>query len=113
MWLDPHERTQQYGWSGDRQVAGSSDPERCIDAERNAGDTAMLAARTPAPPMMPQNQGMGPALIVKTNRMPVGNPKPIRKPAGATTRTQRPARTMRSAPSRPNTIGSQNGNANK
>jgi hypothetical protein len=27
--------------------------------------TAMLAARTPAPPLMPQNQGMGPALIVE------------------------------------------------
>ena len=27
---------------------------------------------------MPQNQGMGLALIVETNRMPVGNPKPIR-----------------------------------
>ena len=33
---------------------------------------ATLAARTPAPPLMPQNQGM-----------PVGNPKPIRKPASA------------------------------
>ena len=62
--------------------------------------TAMLAARTPAPPLMPQKQGMGPALIVETSRMPVGNPKPIRKPAGASTRTQRPARTTRSAPSR-------------
>jgi hypothetical protein len=73
--------------------------------------TATLAARTPAAPLMPQNQGMGPALIVETNHMPVGNAKPIRKPAGANTRTQRPARTTRSAPSRPNTIGDQNGNA--
>ena len=52
---------------------------------------ATLAARTPAPPLMPQNQGMGLVVIVETNRMPVGNPKPIRKPAGARTRTQRPA----------------------
>ena len=61
---------------------------------------ATLAARTPAPPLMPQNQGIGQLLIVETNRMPVGNPKPIRKPAGARTRTQRPARTRRFAPSR-------------
>jgi hypothetical protein len=32
---------------------------------------------------MPQNHGVGPVLITETNRMPVGNPKPIRKPAGA------------------------------
>jgi hypothetical protein len=32
--------------------------------------TAMLAARTPAPPLMPQNQGMGPVLIAETNRIP-------------------------------------------
>ena len=44
---------------------------------------ATLAARTPAALLMPQNQGMGPVLVVETNRMPVGNPKPISKPAGA------------------------------
>src|SRR5882762_7613966 len=43
--------------------------------------TATLAARTPAAPLMPQNHGVGPVLIAETNRMPVGNPKPIRKPA--------------------------------
>src|SRR3954447_23227445 len=59
--------------------------------------TATLAARTPAAPLMPQNHGVGPLLIADTKRMPVGNPKPIRKPAGASTRTQKPARTRRSA----------------
>src|ERR1700687_1846361 len=29
---------QQYGWSGDQEIAGSSDPERRIDAEGNTGD---------------------------------------------------------------------------
>ena len=36
MWLDREH--QQYGWSGDQEIAGSSDPERRIDAEDNAGD---------------------------------------------------------------------------
>ena len=29
---------QQNGWSGDQEIAGSSDPERRIDAEGNTGD---------------------------------------------------------------------------
>ena len=76
--------------------------------------TATLAARTPEAPLIPQNQGVGPVLMAETRRMPVGNPKPIRKPAGARTRTQRPARTKRPAPSRPaRSGGSQNGNADR
>ena len=61
--------------------------------------TATLAARTPAAPLTPQNQGVGPVLIALASRMPVGKPKPISRPAGARARTQSPARTGRSAPS--------------
>jgi hypothetical protein len=56
----------------------------------------------------------GEDLSPDTKRIPVGNPKPIRKPAEARTRTQNPARTKRSAPSRSTRSGgSQNGNANR
>src|SRR5215472_13252341 len=75
--------------------------------------TATLAARTPAAPLMPQNHGVGVVLIAETSRMPVGNPNPIRKPAGATTRTHKPARTRRAVPSSSTSSpGSQNGKAN-
>ena len=47
--------------------------------------TATLAASTPAAPLMPQNQGVGFLSIADTSRIPVGNPKPMRKPAGERT----------------------------
>ena len=62
--------------------------------------TATLAARTPAAPLMPQNQGVGRRSTFETKRIPVGKPNPMKKPAGVSTRTANPARIKRSALSR-------------
>jgi hypothetical protein len=45
--------------------------------------TAMLAASTPAAPLIAQNQGVGRGSIAFTSRIPVGKPNPRRKPSGA------------------------------
>jgi hypothetical protein len=105
---------QQHGGSSDQEVAGGSDPERRIDADGNAGCNGKASGEDSAAPLMPQNHGVGVVLIAETNRMPVGKPKPIRRPAGARTRTQTPARMRRSAASRSTRSGgNQSGNANK
>jgi len=65
--------------------------------EGNARDDGELAARTPAAPLTPQNQGRGPGLIAPASRMP-GKAKPITGRRGARQDTE-PGAKGRSAPS--------------
>src|SRR5437870_12636446 len=45
--------------------------------------TATVEARVPAAPLTPQNQAVGLRSIAEISLIPVGNPKPSNKPAGA------------------------------
>ena len=47
--------------------------------------TPRTDARTPAAPLIPQNQGVGWGSMASTSRMPVGKAKPSRKPKGMMT----------------------------
>ena len=55
--------------------------------------TAMLAANTPAAPLIAQNQGVGRGSIALTNRIPVGKPNPNKRPSGAIMKIAAMART--------------------
>src|SRR5207249_4590546 len=45
--------------------------------------TATVEARVPAAPLTPQKQAVGLRSIAEISSIPVGNPKPSNKPAGA------------------------------
>jgi len=74
--------------------------------------TAMLAASTPAAPLIAQNQGVGRVSSALTSAMPVGKPNPMSSPSGATIRTAAAARiTIGLASKTPTKNGRQNGSA--
>ena len=74
--------------------------------------TATVDARVPAAPLIPQNQGVGLGSIAEISRIPVGNPKPSNKPAGAIVMTHNMALVNRLALSNArNTLDSQWGSA--
>jgi len=71
---------------------------------------AMLAASTPAAPLIAQNHGVGRESMALTSLIPVGNPKPINNPAGVIMRSAMTARTMIEEDSNAATsTGNQNG----
>jgi hypothetical protein len=53
---------QQHGGSGDQKVAGSSDSERCIDAERNAGDNGNACSENTCTAVDAPEPGHGPGI---------------------------------------------------
>ena len=55
-------RHQQHGGSGDQKVAGSSDSERCIDAERNAGDNGKACSENACTAVDAPEPGHGPGV---------------------------------------------------
>ena len=74
--------------------------------------TAMLAASTPAAPLIAQNQGVGRVSSALTSAMPVGKPNPMSSPSGANIKTAAAARiTIGLASKTPTKNGSQNGSA--
>src|SRR5262245_59332999 len=72
--------------------------------------TARMEARTPAAPLIAQNQGVGRSSMRETSRMPKGKPNPKRIPAGVMTAIVQAALTANGDPSKAEiTRGSQNG----
>jgi hypothetical protein len=103
---------QQNGWSGHQEIAGGSDPERRIDAEGNTGDHGNTRGENTGSAVDAPEPGHG-AGIDRGDQSHAGRKSKTHQQAcrRQDKDTQRPARTRRSAPSRSNRSGRQNGNA--